>query len=102
MKTVALLLALCTTAAQAQTFDYTTPVTWPAAPQLHTVPAGFGQASAVTILDERSTEFRKEGDGFAVYEVFHKIIHIRDDKGIEMFNKMYLPVREGSEVSNVN
>lgn len=88
-------------AAATAAFDYTTPVSWSATPQLHTVPAVFGDASAVTILDERSTEFRKEGDGFAVFEAFHKIIHIRDDKGIEMFNKMYLPVREGSEVSNI-
>src|ERR1700744_1658137 len=101
MKTVALLLALATTAAQAQTFDYTTPVSWPASPKLHTVPAAFGDASAVTILDERSTEYRKEGDGYGVYETFHKIIHVRDDKGIEMFNKMYLPVRDGSEVGHI-
>ncbi|HTJ10781.1 MAG TPA: DUF3857 domain-containing protein [Dinghuibacter sp.] len=112
MKPVALLsaltFALAATASLASAapapdtvFDYTTPVSWPATPKLHSVPAAFGDASAVTVLDERSTEFRKEGDGFAVYETFHKIIHIRDDKGIEMFNKMYLPVREGSEVSNI-
>jgi hypothetical protein len=94
--------ALCiATPAMSQTFDYTTPVGWSASPQIHTVPAAFSQASAVTILDERSTEFRKDGDGFAVFEAFHKIVHIRDDKGIEMFNKMYLPVREGSEVNNI-
>ncbi|TDX01723.1 DUF3857 domain-containing protein [Dinghuibacter silviterrae] len=88
-------------ACAAQTFDYTTPVSWPDHPQLHTVPPAFGEASAVTILDERSTEFRKDGNEFAVFEAFHKIVHIRDDKGIEMFNKMYLPIREGSEVTNI-
>lgn len=101
MKTLGIVLALCAAAPCSAQFDYTTPVSWPAAPAIHAVPPAFAEASAVTILDERSTEFRKEGDGFAVFEAFHKIIHIKDDKGIEMFNKMYLPVREGSEVSNI-
>jgi hypothetical protein len=102
MRTAFALLALgFTSTCTAQTFDYTTPVTWPDHPQIHTVPAAFAEASAVTILDERSSEFRKDGNDFAVFEAFHKIVHIRDDKGIEMFNKMYLPIREGSVVSTI-
>jgi hypothetical protein len=95
------LLLGATSPAFCQQFDYVTPVTWSDNPALHTVPSLFGDASAVTILDERSVEFRKDGNDLSVFQTIHKIVHIRDDKGIEMFNKMYLPVHEGATVSDI-
>jgi hypothetical protein len=87
--------------ALAQQYDYTTPVSWSASPALHKIPSTFTEASALTILDERSIEYKKQGDDLVVVQTIHKIVHIKDDKGIEMFNKMYLPVHEGGEVGDI-
>ena len=99
--TLTLLLLGAILYASAQSFDYTTPVGWSDKPSVHPIPPGFDEASAVTVLDERSIEYRREKDQISVYEIVHKIIHIHDDKGIEMFNKVYLPVQEGGELSDI-
>ena len=85
-----------------QQYDYTSPAGWSDKPTVHVLPAGVNQASAVTILDERIIEYRREGkDQLNVYETVHKIVHISDDKGIEMFNKVYIPVQEGGEMGDI-
>lgn len=95
-----LLVISVTTSAQAP-FDYTTTLNWSDKPVVHDIPAAFKEASAVTILDERSIEYRREGKEINVYETVHKIIHIHDDKGIEMFNKVYLSVSPGGTLSDI-
>lgn len=98
-------MALCPLFTTAQSdppaFDYSTAITWSDHPALHLVPQSFNEASAVTILDERFIEYRKEGDKYDVYNTFHRIIRVRDDQGIEMFNKVYVLVHEGAEITDI-
>lgn len=77
------------------------PVQWASQPKLHTVEPKFAEASAVYVLDKRQTEYVIEKDGFFVYRTLHRIVHINNDKGIEAFNKVYLPFNEGLEMVEV-
>ena len=98
MKSLTAILICVSTVAHAQYES----IAYSVKPVLHAVPAEFGDASAVAIVDERSLEYKKEGDDLVVYQTYHKIVHVKDEKGIEMFNKLYLPVREGSDISDIH
>src|SRR5687768_914107 len=77
------------------------PVQWSSQPKLHAVDPQYKEASAVFVLDKRQTEYIIEKDGFFVYRSVHRIVHINNDKGIEAFNKVYLPYNEGLEMVDV-
>src|SRR5438045_4014438 len=71
-----------------QQFNFTTTSTWVDKPVLHTVNPAFDSAAAIGILDEKKIEYTDEGKEVVVYASYHRIIKIKDDKGIEMFNKV--------------
>ena len=64
---------------------------WVPSPVLHTVDKKYEDAAAVYIADERINEYAIEKDGFFFYRTLHRIVHLNNDKGIEGFNKIYLP-----------
>jgi hypothetical protein len=75
---------------------------WEEKPRVHKPDPEFAKESAIYILDKRLTEYVMiEKEGLACYYTVHKIIHLIDDKGIESFNKIYLPVREKSDLLEV-
>lgn len=76
-------------------------VQWKERPVLHTVPEKFREEAAVYVTDAKRTEFSIEKDGFYAYRTIHRIIHINTDKGIEYFNKVYLPFDEGVQMMEV-
>lgn len=85
----------------AQTFDYSHRAKWIETPEKHNVSKEFTAASAVGILDDRSIEYKLEGENIMLYVTYHRIFKINDDKGIEMFNKVYLPVYPGAEITQL-
>lgn len=85
----------------AQHFDYNHRAKWNEIPEIHAVSKDFTAASAVGILDDRTIEYKLEGDNILLYVTYHRIFKINDDKGIEMFNKVYLPVYPGAEITQL-
>ena len=56
---------------------------------------------AVIIKDSRYFDYVESNDpdkGFDLYVTKHKIVHVNDDKGIDRFNKVYIPTERGDEV----
>src|SRR4029079_13409406 len=53
------------------------------------------------VLDKRRIEYTDEKDDVVQYKTLHKIIHINDDKGIESFNRVYLPVSNTSDIVDI-
>src|SRR6478735_9297168 len=86
---------------QAQDFSYDLKQSWAEKPVLHSVNKTFDSASAVAILDERTIEYVKVKESLVIYETDHAIIKIIDDKGIEMYNKIYIPLYSPSGVKDI-
>ncbi|MCY7421142.1 MAG: DUF3857 domain-containing protein, partial [Chitinophagaceae bacterium] len=103
MKSFKILLGLLafTSASQSQVFDYSLTNTWHNEPQKHVMLPVFDSAAAVGILDERNIEYSVEGKDIAMYHSFHRIVKINTDAGIEMFNKVYIPLSPNALLSNV-
>jgi hypothetical protein len=85
----------------AQEFNFKVTNNWSDAPKLHALNKAFDSASAICVLDDRQTEYRIEGKEVNVYYTYHKIVAVKDDKGIEMANKMYIAVNDGSDLVSV-
>ncbi|KIC93536.1 DUF3857 domain-containing protein [Flavihumibacter solisilvae] len=76
--------------------------TWKEKPTLHKIDSRFSDESAVILSDIRRIEFIDDAKGSVqAYKTLHKIVHINDDKGIESFNKIYLPVSDNSDLVDI-
>lgn len=75
--------------------------TWDEKPQLHNIDSKYQNEPAVIILDKRRVEYIDQKDEIAVYKTLHRIVHINDDKGIESFNRIYLPVSSNAEIVDI-
>lgn len=80
---------------------YDVQTNWSDKPVLHKVPDEFKDASAVYLLDHRIFEYKIENKDAVQYNYVHKLIKVTNDKGIEMFNKMYIPMYANSVVSDI-
>jgi hypothetical protein len=85
----------------AQEFNYSTKNSWQEVPVMHTVSKEFDSSSAIGILDDRKIEYKVEGKEIYLYTTYHNIIHINDDKGIEMFNKVYVPMYPSAVITGL-
>ncbi|CAN5157811.1 hypothetical protein BH11BAC6_BH11BAC6_17530 [soil metagenome] len=85
----------------AQDFDFQLNQPWADHPVMHSVNKAFDSASAVAIIDERKIEFVKEKADLVVIETDHVIVKILDDNGIEMYNKIYVPMYASSEIKDI-
>jgi hypothetical protein len=74
---------------------------WQETPQVHVIVKQFESASAVGILDDRKIEYVVNDKEPYIRSTFHRIIKINDDKGIEMYNKIYIPVYRNGEISEI-
>ena len=74
---------------------------WEATPTLHKIDEAFAAEGAVVVSENKIVEYTVEKDGFYIYKTMHRIVHINNDKGIESFNKIYLPFDEGIQVADV-
>ena len=80
---------------------YGTKFTWTEKPVLHKMPENFKNASAVYLVDNRVFLYRFEDKNLVQYNYVYKLLKVADDKGIEMFNKIYIPVYRNSEVNDL-
>ncbi len=94
-------LLVISVTAHSQSFNFSLESTWHDVPQKHTVSPQFDSAAAVGILDERTIEYTVEGKEIAMYHSFHQIVKINTDAGIEMYNKIYIPLAPNAVLSNV-
>ncbi len=101
-KKIALPLLLCfSIAAKTQSFRFDVSTDWAGQPGLHKQHKPFDSASAVCILDDRLLEYRSEGKEINAYYSLHKIIAINDDRGVEMYNKLYIPLSGDANLTRV-
>jgi hypothetical protein len=87
--------------AQSQTIDYSLATHWYDKPEKHKINPAFDSSTAVGILDERNIDYRVEGKEITLYTTYHRIVRINEDKGIEMFNKIYVPLAPNSIISEL-
>jgi hypothetical protein len=74
---------------------------WEANPVLHSLDSKYSGESAVILLDKRRVEYIDEKEDLMTYRTLHKIVHINNDKGIESFNRVYLPVSENKDIVSI-
>jgi len=94
----AFLLISCVAAAQ---FEFNAANRWTASPTLHTPLSKFDSSSAVGVLDDRRVEYIVEKDDAYILITFHRIIRVNNDRGIEMYNKVYIPLNRNGEINNL-
>ncbi len=96
--TIALLYSIVTVA---QKFDYSLPERWVAKPIVHSVKPIFDSSSAVGIIDDRKVEYVQEGKDMFMYTTNYKLIKIINDRGIDMYNKVYIQLYAGQLITNI-
>src|SRR5437868_694076 len=74
---------------------------WAANPVLHKIPSNFKDESAVYLMDSRIFHYKNEGKNLVEYNYVYKLVKVQDDKGIEMFNKIYLQVFHNAGISDI-
>ncbi len=80
---------------------YSSRFSWTDKPVLHQMPEKFKDASAIYLYDNRIYQYKFEDKDMVQYNHVYKLIKVADDKGIEMFNKIYIPVYRNSEVNGL-
>lgn len=98
--TACLLVIVCTSNAQLAR-PYSSSFSWNEKPVLHKMPEKFKDASAVYLRDDRIYEYKFEGKNMVQYNYVYKLVKVTDDKGIESFNKIYIPVYANTEVNDL-
>ncbi len=72
---------------------------WLAQPIAHTVRPAYAKESAVILEDQRVHEFRKdEKNVMWIFITNRRLIKLNDDKGVEMYNKIYIFIPYNTEV----
>lgn len=74
---------------------------WAEKPVLHKVPANFKDESAVYLMDRRIFHYKFENKEISQYNYVYRLVKVQDDKGIEMFNRVYLPVYDNTIISDI-
>ena len=75
--------------------------TWTEHPVLHKLPDSFKTESAVYLMDSRIYNYKFEGKNVVEYNTVYRLAKVEDDKGIEMFNKIYVRVPAYGEISDI-
>jgi hypothetical protein len=77
-------------------------INWSANPQPHAASPKFAKESAVVLYDKRMHVYRPDDkQGLRVVLTNYKLIKINDDKGVEMYNRTYIPVPNNGGVSGI-
>jgi hypothetical protein len=75
---------------------------WVDKPKISVLADKYDKESAVVVFDKRTVEYVDEAKNeMSEYYTIHKIVHINDDRGIEIFNKIYLGVSENSDITAI-
>ncbi|MBC7948951.1 MAG: DUF3857 domain-containing protein [Chitinophagaceae bacterium] len=100
MRKIFLLITWLSTVFLANAQDFTRE-TWVEKPVLHQIDKKLNEESAVVLLDKRRVEYSDGKEDLVMYKTLHKIVHINDDKGIESFNRVYLPVSTTEDIIDI-
>ncbi|MCU0333687.1 MAG: DUF3857 domain-containing protein [Chitinophagaceae bacterium] len=96
----AILLSTCWLAkAQTNTLMAAAPteLDWKANPTLHTVDTAYAKEAAVIVYDARMHQYLPdEKQGVIIKSLSHRVIRVNNEKGVEMYNKIYIPVSYGA------
>ncbi len=95
---ISVLLSL---ALHSQTTVYTNELPWQATPAIHTTNAEYKASDAVYLSDARIVEYVFNEKEAYMNMGYYKLIKVQTDKGIEMYNKLYVPVYKNAEVLNL-
>ncbi len=71
---------------------------WDAQPIIQKIDTGDASKSAVILKDLRIFEFVSFQNNLLTVETMHKIIRVNDDKGVEQYGRVYLPIGEGDKL----
>ncbi|MES2847865.1 MAG: DUF3857 domain-containing protein, partial [Bacteroidota bacterium] len=75
---------------------------WDAKPILHITAAEFAKESAVILLDERIHEYKTDSKKEIYVQLTnHRLVKVMDDKGVELFNRIYIPYYANAEVFDI-
>lgn len=75
---------------------------WKANPTLHNVNPAYANESAVIVSDDRVHEIKQDSkNDMWLYTYNHRIIKVNDDKGVELYNKIYVFVPYNAEVVTI-
>ncbi|OQP57085.1 hypothetical protein A3860_10995 [Niastella vici] len=98
---IAACFLVCSVPVLAQTAPAIEQEQWNGQPTIQTPDARYSSESAVILFEKRRIEYIDEKTDLASYKTFHTRIHINDDKGIESFNKIYLPVNNNADIVDI-
>jgi len=71
---------------------------WDAKPIIQKIDTGDASKSAVILKDLRVFEFVSFQNNLITIETMHKIIRVNDDKGVEQYGRVYLPIGDGDKL----
>jgi hypothetical protein len=87
--------------ANAQPADLFKITAWPDNPTLHKVPANLKDVSAFYLMDSRTFHYKLEGKDIVQYNYVYRLIKVLDNKGIETFNKVYIPFNRETALTDL-
>lgn len=70
-------------------------------PARHEVNAAFTGEGAVIILDKRLHDYVPEKESLSIIVSQHRIIRVQSEEGVEMYNKMYVPVPYDGKIEEI-
>jgi len=83
----------------AVSFAQKSPLDWVASPKLHVADSQFVNESAIILDDVRQHQYVDvDKDNMVIMITCRRLIKINDDKGAELYNKIYIPVNPVTEV----
>jgi Domain of Unknown Function with PDB structure (DUF3857) len=71
---------------------------WTDKPVMHAVPPQYANEPAIILKQEVDLNYKHEGRSTNVYYSLHRIVKVLDEKGIEWFNKISIPVSHNTRV----
>lgn len=75
---------------------------WVATPVLHKIIKDYSTESAVVLEDQRTHLFSLNAKGDLEMHIYNRrLVKVNDDKGIEMFNKIYVYIPAGAEIEEI-
>jgi len=96
----AFLLFVLPFAGQAQTYEMQN-YEWQSDYSIHQVTTAEKAEPVVVLLDKKVVEYAfNKSDQLEKYVTRHRIIHLNEDKAVEDFNKIYIPVQSADQLLN--
>ncbi len=76
-------------------------VEWADAPKTQPTPPEYATQPALVLLNETKIDYRLEGNDLVKHVTRHTITKVIDDRGIERYSTMYVPLTRGAKVTQI-